>query len=149
MTAHPRWVTTFISTTHLDEVARAIAEIESTTSAEIRVHLDHRCPGDPLRQAAAVFERLGMHETAERNGVLIFIAVADHKLAVIGDTAIHERVGEAYWRRLAGSIAGHLRAERAGEGLVEAVRDVGAALRAHFPRRPDDRNELSDRVSLG
>ena len=42
----------------------------------------------------------------------------------------------------------HLRDERPRDGLTDAVREVGASLAAHFPRRPDDRNELSDRVSL-
>lgn len=149
MATHPRWVTAFISAAELDAVGRAIVEAESGTSAEIRVHLDRRCPGDALGEAVAVFERLGMHETAARNGVLIYVAIADHKLAVIGDRAIHERVGEAYWRDLATSVTGHVRSGRPGQGLVEAVRDVGAVLRTHFPRRPDDRNELSDQVSVG
>lgn len=133
----------------LHAVAQAVAEAERQTSAEIRVHLDHRCPGDPLTRAVVVFERLGMHRTRHRNAVLIYVAAADKKLAVIGDAGIHERVGEAYWQRLVPATLAHLRDARPRAGLVEAVRDVGAALRAHFPRRPDDRNELSDEASLG
>ena len=133
----------------LHAVAQSVVEAEQQTSAEIRVHLDHRCPGDPLPRAVAVFERLGMHRTRHKNAVLIYVAAADRKLAVIGDASIHERVGEAYWQRLVAATLAHLRDARPRDGLVEAVRDVGAALRAHFPRRPDDRNELTDEVSLG
>lgn len=133
----------------LHAVAQAVAEAERETSAEIRVHLDHRCPGDPLTRAVVVFERLGMHRTRHRNAVLIYVAGADKKIAVIGDAGIHERVGEAYWQRLVAATLAHLRDAGPRAGLVEAVRDVGAALRAHFPRRPDDRNELSDEASLG
>ena len=95
MARHPRWVRRFMSEADLDRVARAVAEAEARTSAEIRVHLDARCPGDPMAQAVKVFERLGMHRTAERHGVLIYVAVGDRRLAVIGDTGIHERAGDS------------------------------------------------------
>jgi uncharacterized membrane protein len=148
MARHPRWVRRFMSEADLEAVARAIGLAEAGTSAEIRVHLDHRCPGDPLARAAAVFERLGMHRTARRNGVLIYVAIADRTLAVLGDRGIHERVGEAYWQRLVADILAHFRAEQARAGLLQAAAEVGAALRQHFPRGPDDRNELRDEVSL-
>ncbi len=149
MTRHPRWVRKFISVSDLDLVAQAVAEAERHTSAEIRVHLDHRCPGDAVARAVEVFERLGMHRTAERHGVLIYAAVEDRKLAVIGDAGIHARVGEAFWRRLVADVTVHFREARPRAGFLHAVRDVGQALRRHFPRRPDDPNELTDEVSIG
>ncbi len=148
MARHPRWVRNFLSETDLEAVRHAISEAEAGTSAEIRVHLDHRCPGEPMARAVAVFERLGMHRTAERHGVLIYVAVADRKLAVIGDRGIHERVGEGYWQRLATDVIAHFREERPRDGFLHAVRELGGALRRHFPRRPDDRNELGDEVSI-
>ena len=132
----------------LDAVTRAIALAEASTAAEIRVHLDHRCPGDPVARAIAVFERLGMHRTAARHGVLIYVSIEDRKLAVLGDRGIHERVGQAYWDGLVEVVLGHFRGARFREGLVHAVGEVGAVLRRHFPRRPDDVNELPDRVSV-
>jgi uncharacterized membrane protein len=149
MARHPRWVRRFVSDADLDAVARTIAEAERHTSAEIRVHLDHRCAGDPMRRAVEVFERLGMHRTVERHGVLIYVAVADRKLAVIGDAGIHERVGEAYWRELVASVTRHFSDARPGDGLIHAAGELGAILGRHFPRRPDDTNQLSDDVSIG
>lgn len=149
MARHPRWVRAFLSDADLDAVAAAIAAAEATTSAEIRVHLDARCPGEPMPRAVAVFERLGMHQTAARHGVLVYVSVEDHKLAVLGDRGIHERVGQVYWDRLVQGVIAHLRERRHRDGLVHAVAEVGAVLRRHFPRRPDDVNELPDRVSLG
>jgi uncharacterized membrane protein len=149
MARHPRWVTRFLSEADLETVRRAVAAAERRTSAEIRVHLDHRCPGDPLSRAVALFEQLGMHRTADRNGVMIYVAVADRRLAVIGDEGIHERVGDAYWQRLVATTLAELRAQRPLDGLTAAIRDVGEALRTHFPREPGDTNELSDEVSVG
>ena len=148
MARHPRWVRAFLGDDDLEAVRLAVASAESGTSAEIRLHLDHRCPGDPITRAIAMFERLGMHRTAERHGVLLYIAVADRKLAVIGDQGIHARVGEEYWQRVVADVLAHLRDQRPRDGLLHAVAQLGRSLHDHFPRRPDDTNELSDQISL-
>lgn len=149
MARHPRWVRALLSAEDLLAVARAIGEAEAGTSAEIRVHLDARCHGDPVERAVRVFEGLGMHRTRERNGVLVYVASFDSKLAVIGDRAIHERVGRTYWEGIVALMRERFRAGRAREALLDAIADLGAVLGAHFPRRPDDQNELSDQVSAG
>jgi uncharacterized membrane protein len=146
---HPKWVTTFLSEEDLAAIARAVAQAEAGTSAEVRVHLDHVCEGEPLRRAIRIFERLGMHRTAARNGVLVYISVSDHKLAVIGDAGIHERVGATYWQELVDAVRERMRQQRSREGLIHAIGELGGTLGRHFPRRPDDTNELSDEVSLG
>jgi uncharacterized membrane protein len=148
MARHPRWVRGFLAEADLDAVTRAIGAAELRTSAEIRVHLDHRCPGEPMARAVAVFEHLGMHRTAARHGVLIYVSVGDHKLAVLGDQGIHERVGQVYWERLVDAVLAHFREERPRDGLLHAVAEVGAVLARHFPRGPGDVNELSDQVSI-
>jgi uncharacterized membrane protein len=148
MARHPRWVRRFLTAAQLETVARAVHEAERGTAGEIRVHLDAACPGEPMARAVAVFERLGMHRTAARLGVLIYVAIEDRKLAVIGDTGIHARLPGDYWAGLTRTLAEDFRAGRPADGLVAAVRDVGAVLRQHFPRGPDDRNELGDEVSL-
>jgi uncharacterized membrane protein len=150
MTGHPRWVRHLLADEDLAAVSEAIARAEAETSGEIRVHLERRLPGpDPLPRARQVFAELGMHRTRERNAVLIYLALADHRLAVVGDAGVHARVGDGYWDRLRDLLVERLRQGRAREGLIEAVDEVGRTLRAHFPRRPDDTNELSDQVSTG
>lgn len=148
MARHPRWLHGLLTVADLDAIARAVAEAERETSAEIRVHVDPRCSGDPLARAIAVFERLGMHRTARRNGILVYVAFEDRKLAVIGDAGVHQAVPSDYWDDLSGVLVAHLRDGRARDGLIEVVRRVGRTLARLFPRDPDDRNELSDRVSL-
>jgi len=149
MARHPKWVRAILSDDDLEAVARAVAEAEGHTSAEVRVHFDHSCDGDTLQQAIKVFERLGMHKTAARNGVLVYISVTDRKLAVIGDKGIHERVGEAYWQGLVAAVLLRMRQQQARDGLIHAIAELGRELGRHFPRRPGDNNELSDQVSLG
>ena len=50
-----------------------------------------------LDRAAWVFKKLGMHKTAERNGVLFYLAVDDRKFAIIGDAGINAKVPAGFW----------------------------------------------------
>ena len=151
MGKHPRWTRTLFSEDDLDAIAAAVAEAERGTSAEIRVHLERRLPrrSDALARATSLFTRLGMHATAERNGVRLYLAVHDRKLAIVGDQGVHAHVGEPYWQRVRDAMVERLRAGAPRDAVVHAVTDVGLVLNKFFPRRPDDTNELSNEVSLG
>jgi len=79
MARHPRWVRGFLAEADLDAVTQAIGVAELRTSAEIRVHLDHRCPGEPMARAVAVFEHpreavksLIVRESLNQTLILIF-----------------------------------------------------------------------------
>jgi uncharacterized membrane protein len=148
---HPRWTHRLFSDADLEAIAAAVTAAERETSGEIRVHLEPRLPrgaGDALARAAGVFTALGMERTAERNGVLIYLAVNDHTLAIVGDTGVHAHVGDAYWQGVRDAMVERLRRGQARDAVLHAVSEVGLVLRRLFPRRPDDRDELSDRVSL-
>jgi uncharacterized membrane protein len=152
---HPRWTRQLLSAADLEAIAAAVAAAEHETSGEIRVHLERRLPraagapaGDALARATEIFTRLGMHATSERNGVLIYLAVEDHKLAIAGDAGVHGRVGDEYWQRVRDAMVERLRRGEPRDAVLHAVTEVGQVLRRFFPRRPDDRNELSNRVSL-
>jgi uncharacterized membrane protein len=150
---HPRWTRALFTAADLEAIAAAVAAAERETSGEIRVHLERRLPrgtspGDALPRATELFTRLGMHATADRNGVLIYLAVDDHQLAIAGDAGVHARVGDEYWQRIRDAMVERLRRGEARAAVLHAVSEVGAVLRRFFPPRPDDRNELSDQVSL-
>jgi uncharacterized membrane protein len=150
MVKHPAWTRALFTHEDLDAIAAAVAAAERETSGEIRVHLERKLPqgAGALARAGELFTKLHMDRTAHRNGVLIYVAVEDRKLAIVGDVAVHERVGEAYWQRVRDAMVERLRAGASREAVVQAVLDVGGVLRKFFPHRRDDRNELSDEVSL-
>jgi uncharacterized membrane protein len=150
--AHPAWVHKVFSERDLDEIAAAVGRVESATTAEVRVHLERAVPGAKatLGRAQEVFRRLQMHKTRDRNGVLVYLALDDRKLAIVGDAAIHARVGGAYWEAVRDLMVRHLRAEAPRDAVVHAVEDLGRVLAQHFPRGPgDDPDELSNDVSTG
>jgi uncharacterized membrane protein len=153
--AHPRWVRKVFSERDLQDIAAAVDRVERAAAAEVRVHLEQRVhhrrgeTPDALARAQAVFHHLDMHKTQHRNGVLVYLALADRKLAIVGDEAIHARVGDAYWERVRDLMVQHLRAEAPRDAVVHAVEDLGRVLAEHFPRRPDDTpGELTNEVSV-
>ena len=101
-----------------------------------------------MDRALAVFQKLGMENTENRNGVLIYLAVKNRKFAIIGDKAIHEVVTENFWDSVRNKMLNHFRENRFTEGLIEAISETGTKLKKHFPHLPDDKNELSDDISF-
>ena len=137
----------FLGKLEHERIVQAIRESESKTSGEIRIFLQRGLlADDPVEAAGKKFHALGMHKTAARNGVLIFIAPRAHKFAVIGDAGIHEKCGEALWQGVVGKMRQHFQQEHFTDAIVEAVSDLGSVLADQFPRQPGDKNELPDAI---
>jgi uncharacterized membrane protein len=134
---------------HLDEqrIVAAIQAAEARSSGEIRVDIAHHAVADALAQAQERFRQLDMEKTRDRNGVLIYFAPRSRQFAVFGDTAIHQRCGDTFWGGIAEAMTPLLRDGKFTEAIELAVERVGDVLADHFPRRPDDQNELPDAVT--
>ncbi len=89
----------------------------------------------PVAAAQAEFLRLGMNQSPERNGVLIFVAPRAHKFAVIGDEAVHAKCGDEFWRKLADAMTGYFRKSEFTPGIIHGVQKAGELLAEHFPRQ--------------
>ena len=131
------------------KVVEAIRLAESHSRGEIRVHVTSDAVPDVMRAATVAFEKLGMTETRERNGVLIFVAASSRKFSVLGDKGITSLVGTRAWDEIAALLATAFREEQFTAGLVTAVERAGALLAAHFPpvEGKNDANELSNQIS--
>ena len=131
------------------EIVKAIKHAEAQTSGEIRLFVEDHCKDDVLDRAAFMFEKLKMHETELRNGVLFYLAFLDHKFAIIGDVGINAKVEEHFWNDIKEKMAEHFAKKEFTEGLSKGLIQAGEALGKHFPRQTSDKNELSDHVELG
>ncbi|MBA2622330.1 MAG: TPM domain-containing protein [Chthoniobacterales bacterium] len=127
-------------------ISGAIAAAEATTSGEIRVFIQRGEIGEPLITAEKKFQELGMHKTAARNAILVFVAPRVQKFAVVGDEAVHQKCGSEFWEQLVQTMRAHFQREEFTDALVEAIGSAGRLLAEHFPRQGDDLNELSDDV---
>jgi uncharacterized membrane protein len=138
---------TFLGPGDEAKIIEAIGVFEKRTSGELRVHVANGTHADIMSQARLAFEELGLTATRERNGVLFYVAVADHRFAVLGDKGINEKVPTGFWDEVAAKVSARFAKHEFGIGLVEGIHLAGEALASHFPPRPDDVNELPNTIS--
>jgi uncharacterized membrane protein len=133
-----------------ERIKNAIEAAERRTSGEICVSVAPLFWGSIEKAADKAFVRLGMTRTKARNGVLLFVVPSRRKFVVLGDQAIHERVGQEFWESVAAIISDKFRQGDFTGGLLNAIEKVGEELATHFPYDPTtDKNELSDDVDFG
>ncbi len=141
----------FFTADEKHRIVEAIGQAEKQTSGEIRVYVESRCRFvDPLDRAAEVFFGLKMNETEQRNAVLVYVAMKDRQLALMGDKGIHEKVGDVFWDEKVKIILSHFGKENYADGIVRIITEISEALRVHFPYDGDtDKNELPDDIVFG
>lgn len=129
------------------KIIAAIEEAEKATSGEIRVHFENHCKGEVLDRAAEVFAKLHMHLTELRNGVLFYVAIKDHKFAILGDMGINKKVPDQFWDEIKEHMQKKFIEKEFTAGICDGIRKAGQQLKTHFPYQKDDKNELSDDIS--
>jgi len=142
-------ISKFFTTEQKKEITEAIKSAELNTSGEIRIHIESRCKIDVLDRASVIFSQLKMHKTEQRNGVLFYVAIDDHKFAILGDVGINEKVPDNFWDSETETVINHFKEEKYTEGLCKGIIMAGEQLKKHFPYQSDDVNELSDDISFG
>ena len=130
-------------------ITKAIENAEHQTSGEIRVHIESKCREEVLDRAAWLFKKLKMHETKDRNGVLIYLSINDRKFAIIGDAGINKVVPEGFWNDIKEMMIDHFKKGEFAIALVEGIEKTGEHLKQYFPWQVDDVNELPDEISYG
>ena len=131
------------------QIRNAVRAAELNTSGEVRVHIEKHCKDDVLDRAAYIFEKLEMHKTELRNGVLFYLAVEDRKFAILGDAGINQKVPENFWEEIKKEMLKQFQEGNFTKGLSEGIMQAGRELKTHFPYQQDDVNELSDEISFG
>lgn len=139
----------------LAEIEAAIQEVESRHSGEIRFVVETALDGDelwrglaPRARALEVFSHLGVWDTANNNGVLIYVLFADRDVEIVADRGIASRVSQAEWEQVCHEIEAHYREGRFAQGSVAGVHAVGRLLARHFPDQGGDPDELPNRPVL-
>jgi putative membrane protein len=98
------------------------------------------------RRAIAAFRIGAEARTARKTAVLIYLSLGEHQAEIVADESIHGKVAPEVWGDAMTALIAHIKAGKPGEGLAEAVRQVGVILAEHFPRGTGDINELPDRL---
>jgi putative membrane protein len=102
-----------------------------------------------VRHAAMeYFMAKDLHLTRERTGVLIFAALAEHRVEVIADEGVHAAAPSTVWDEVVADLVAGLKRGAVADGFVAAIDRTGAILAAHVPPRPCDTNELPDGLTV-
>ena len=128
-------------------VVEAIQQAERNTSGQIKVHIENFCHINVERRSLMVFKHLKMNKTKQRNGVLIYLAVKDHKFAILGDEGINKVVGDDFWNDVKDLMMSHFKEGRFAKGLEQGIQRCGEKLKAYFPHQNDNTNEIPDEIS--
>lgn len=139
----------FLTSEEEQEIVSAISLAEKETSGEIRVHIEKTTSKVPYDRALEVFEELKMHETELKNGVLIYLAVADKQFVVCGDKGINDVVPIDFWDTTKQTMIAHFKNGDFKQGLIDGIQKAGAQLKSYFPFQGGDHNELSNEISKG
>lgn len=139
----------FLTKEEENAIIDAICVAEKETSGEIRVHLEKTTSKIPYDRALEVFNELKMHATELKNGVLIYVAVADKNFVVCGDKGINDVVPEDFWDCTKDAMANQFKMGNFKQGLIDGIIMAGTQLQKYFPHQEGDRNELSNEISKG
>jgi uncharacterized membrane protein len=136
----------------LGAIETAIREVEARHAGEIRVAIETSLDLPelfrgltPRERALEIFGLLGVWNTEDNNGVLLYVLMADRDVEIVADRGIAARVPVAEWEAICRHIETAFRAQRFGPGVIDGVRAIGELLARHFPHARGDRNELPDR----
>lgn len=133
-----------------EKIVQAINLAENLTSGEIRLVVERRVQKkEAFTQAEYYFEKLGMHQTGQRNGVLIYLAIEDHQFAIIGDSGIHKKLPPEFWEQTKETMVEFFKKEDYLNGLIAGIKEAGRQLAHYFPRLDDDVNELPNDIYFG
>lgn len=141
--------TGFFTKTEEIQILDAIRQAETSTSGEVRVHVENRCKGDVLERASVVFDLLKMQKTELRNGVLFYLAIKDRKFAILGDAGINAKVADDFWDEIKAQLLDKFKKGEFAQGMAEGIIKAGEQLKVHFQYKDDDINELPDDISYG
>lgn len=139
-----------LSTEEQERVVQAINFAENLTSGEIRIVVENTVGmDDVMKKAAYYFNELEMYNTVSRHGVLIYLAIADHQFAIIGDSGINSRVEADFWESTRNEMLTFFKRGDYASGLVAGITQAGKRLAQYFPRQDDDINELPNDIHFG
>ena len=130
----------------LKEIEQTVAEVEQSTSAEIKVIIINYCWGNLLNKAKCLFEEHELHKTKERNAVMLLLVLKNRQLLIYGDKGINDKVEPDFWVGTKDKMINQFKSANYLAGLKEGVVDIGEKLKLFFPANLNDVNEINNEV---
>lgn len=148
----PRYVHRHFSKAALQNIEQAIQKSEFLHTGEIRFVVESALHPyalwqneTPKKRALELFAQLGIWDTAQNNGVLIYLLLADRDVEIIADRGVHGHVGTQGWETICRAMEQEFRQGQFEAGVVDGVTQIGKLLQQHFPVDAQNANELPDK----
>lgn len=143
----------FFSDDDFLRISNTIKEAEKTTAGEIRVAVKEEKPfikkGKDIRALAEEeFFKLNMHDTRDKTGILLYLILKERQFYILADEGINAKVSQDTWDKIRDEMQTEFMSGHFADGLITGVKKVGNILSEHFPIKPDDTNELSNKVEF-
>jgi putative membrane protein len=100
------------------------------------------------RSAAEAFQKYRVRGTKGATGILIYVSLYEHRVVVLGDSAIRDKLAPEVWNDICQAAIQSIKRRALAEGLIDAIRLSGKLLAEHFPVMQGDRNELGNELRL-
>jgi len=142
-----------LSAVEMEKIAEEIKLQEEKTAGEIRISIKRKKKlfekKASLRDLAIKeFFRLKMNNTRDRSGILLFLILKDKQFYILPDEGITKVLDQNFWNELSNVTEKYFRNKNFFDGIIHVIRECGKVLSQHFPRKPDDVNELEDRIEI-
>jgi uncharacterized membrane protein len=135
----------------LARIQQAITSGEAAHAGQLRFVVEGALDGAPLfrnqparERALDIFSQLRIWDTADNNGVLIYLLLADRDVEIVADRGIDAKVGPEGWEKICRAMETDFRAGNFEAGVIKGVEAVSREMAAHFPRSGAGPNELPD-----
>lgn len=134
----------------LQVLALVVAHLACRIDVVHRAFVSERELQEKVEAAALrAFEAHGIRQTEHRTGILIFVALFEHRVVVLGDEAVDRALDpNESWEEIVALVLEGLRSGRAADGILRAIERCGEILAHPLPIRPDDRDEIEQGLIL-
>lgn len=143
----------FFSDDDFLRISRKIKEVEKLTSGEIKVSIKDKTlfwdrKKGIHKKAEDEFYKLGMNNTRDKTGILLFLQLNERQFYILADEGINSKVQPDTWEKVKDEIQEEFMHGHFSEGIIKGIEKVGRILSEHFPIKSDDTNELSNKVII-
>lgn len=132
-----------------EDIDQAIKNAEIDSSCEFKVHVDRYCKEETAKRSEDLFYKLGVDKTERHNGILFYAVLDCRKFIIKADKALDQKLPEGFWDDIYHVMLINFRKGNYAYGISQAILKAGEKLKPYYPWMKDDRNEVSDDLSIG
>lgn len=139
-----------VSSADKKKIEEAIRQSEVNTSGEIKVIIEKKLPHVAIEtRTMQLFEQYQLFNTAQRNAVLIYIAIDNRQFYILADEGIYQKLGQSYWQSIVDKSMLTIKTHSSWcEGICEIIGFIGMSLKEHYPKKQDDVDEISNQLEV-